>query len=383
MISKNKINILHITQSAGGVETYLLLIFKYLNKNRFSNTLLCTNNGSLGSRALHLGINIQLIPMIREINVFSDLYSILWLCRFLYKNKFKYHIIHVHSGKGGLVGRISAKFISTNIVVFTPHVFSYLQYNGFQRRCILFVERILSCWTKLLIASSPSEAKKAISEVRYKPYRVSNIFPNSIEINSLSSYKRNQKNKTLKILMIGRLSYQKNPEMFIRVARLVLNEIDNIKFILLGAGYADEERNNVESLIAQYRLEDFIVIRDWCSYDTAIQYISRCDIFVLTSRYESFGYVTAEAMSYAKPIVATDIDGSRDIVLHSQTGYLVGVDDDQAMAKYILLLVNNPRIRKMMGSKGRKRIIEYFNIQKNITKLEKIYESLLNPQLMR
>lgn len=125
MISKNKINILHITQSAGGVETYLLLIFKYLNKNRFSNTLLCTNNGSLGSRALHLGINIQLIPMIREINVFSNLIRFYGYVGFYIKTNLNI-ILYMCIVEKGDWWVVYQQNLSVQISLFLLHMFSHI-----------------------------------------------------------------------------------------------------------------------------------------------------------------------------------------------------------------------------------------------------------------
>lgn len=83
--------------------------------------------------------------------------------------------------------------------------------------------------------------------------------------------------------------------------------------------------------------------------------------------------VAAEAGSLGIPVIATRVDGLRDVIADNQTGYLVEPDDEAAMAERIIQLINDPALRNRMGEAGRRRVAEHFDIRKNIKDLEAIY----------
>ncbi|MGM0473614.1 MAG: glycosyltransferase [Bacteroidota bacterium] len=89
------------------------------------------------------------------------------------------------------------------------------------------------------------------------------------------------------------------------------------------------------------------------------------DIFLLSSHYEGFGYVIAEAMASRKPVVAFDIKSSAEIIDHGNTGYITGQGDLREMARRVLELAGDSTLREQMGNSGRKRVEEMFSFEKN------------------
>ena len=89
------------------------------------------------------------------------------------------------------------------------------------------------------------------------------------------------------------------------------------------------------------------------------------DIFLLSSHYEGFGYVIAEAMASRKPVVAFDIKSSAEIIVHCDTGFITERNNAKEMAERVLELADNKALREKMGRNGRKRVEELFSFEKN------------------
>jgi glycosyltransferase involved in cell wall biosynthesis len=362
------IHICHIVQSGGGVETYILNLMWNCDRYRFRHTVVTYTNGTLSRTAKEAGAETISIPMVREIAPAKDLISFLRILSAV--TKLKPNIIHAHSAKGGIFGRLCGMLLHIP-AVFTPHAFSYLGQKGLRRYIVLTIERLLAHTPTLLVASSYSEAVKAIKEVGWNPKKVISTFPDSIEIGE-KKVEHTQK-ETFKVLMIGRLSYQKNPEMFLRVARVVNSCSNAIEFTILGGGYGEELGAKIMRMMSVLNLEKVVQIKAWTRPSGVEEELLKSDIYVSTSRYESFGYTTAEAMEKCLPVVATKIDGTADLVEHGRTGYLVNVGEDEQMAAYIIRLANNCQLRQCLGEAGRERIRGLYDIKKNIDAIESTY----------
>jgi glycosyltransferase involved in cell wall biosynthesis len=94
-------------------------------------------------------------------------------------------------------------------------------------------------------------------------------------------------------------------------------------------------------------------------------FFNSIDIFLLTSHYEGFGYVIAEAMASRRPVVAFDIKSSAEIVEHGVTGYLTSRESVEEMAGRVRELGMDRELREKMGNLGRKRVEELFSFEKN------------------
>ena len=371
-----QIHICHISQSAGGVEQHILGIINYCDKNKFRHTVICYNNGTLAATAREAGAEIRLVPMVREISPYQDLLS---LGRIILElRKLRPHLIHAHSGKGGLFGRL-AGMMSSIPVVFTPNAFSYLSQQGFKRSFLLNLERMLALTPAVMAASSTSEALRAIREVWWLPRKVTDCFPDHpsplmFRGEMVQHFPKNE----IKVLMIARLSHQKNPEMLLRVAALTREQSPDINFNILGGGYGDELGQDFFKMVAALGLTGVVKVIPWGDSAAVENELLNSDIYVSTSRYESFGIATAEAMSKGIPVVATRIDGSIDLVDHNETGFLVDLDDDGQMAERVLQLAKDHRLRKRMGAAAKNKIERCYDIQKNIKYIESLYLGLAN-----
>ena len=147
--------ILFITQALGGVETSLLLIFKFLSREKYELHLICPPNTNLAAVAASYGVRVHPVKMKRNPHILRDIWSLISIVRVLKKGK--YHIVHAQSGKGGFLARLATQVVRVNKVLYSPRAFSYLSQRGPLYKVFLFLERLTVKFTDVLVAASDSE----------------------------------------------------------------------------------------------------------------------------------------------------------------------------------------------------------------------------------
>lgn len=370
----DKIRILHITQSSGGVKTYLHSFVRSMDRNKFHNVLCTAEDEDVLNGALEVFSEVITIPMQRSINPAEDISGIRRIMRIIKDGR--YDIIHVHSSKAGLIGRIGATLAGAPVVIYTSHGFSYLSYQGFIRSIALLWERTARMFfTTHFLATSPSESRRAVEDVGFDPARTAFVF-NGITIDEQAE-RVTAKPTAPVILMMARFHPVKNPMMVVRAAERVLRKVPDCRFVLIGGGYHDVLNDQMQRYIGEAGLGERIVLMNWMDRDATKKYLNEAAVYVSGSRSECFGYSVVESMNAGIPVVGTKIDGTSDIIEDGVTGYLVPSDDDERMADRILSLLNDPLLRQRMGEAGKARVRRLFDVEKNAQLLEQYYHALL------
>lgn len=369
-MNNNRIKVLHITQVSGGIQTYLEQLFKNIDHTKFEMILACpAERKSIFDMAQKYNINCIELNLKHEISPFSDIKDIYNIVKLV--KKVKPHILHSHSSKAGMLTRLASPFFKP-VTLYTPNAYAYLGQQGFKRKLLLTIEKIAKPFTDYILAASQSEAMRSINDLKFKDKKVL-VFPNSIELlepDKLSSLTSKQQ---AVVTMVGRLVKQKNPLMYLEVCKLVTSKRDNVTFRIIGAGFDDQLKAEIEQYIKLNKLEEKIEIIYWMDRNEMLDKIRATEVFVMTSAFESFGYVAAEAQMLEIPVVATNVDGLNEIVKDGETGFLVEPNDSLTMSEKIIYTLDNPEIARDMGRKGRIRVIDKFHIKKNIKILEDIY----------
>jgi glycosyltransferase involved in cell wall biosynthesis len=371
--------VLHVTQATGGVETSLLLILRHWDRSRFDIHLACPPDTTLARGARALGVRVFEITMVRNVHPLRDLAGLFSLVKLIRRER--YDIVHGHSAKGGYLARIAARLGSRAKTIYHPRAFSYLTQSGLRRTFFLLLERLAVRYTDVLIATSESERRRAIEEVGYNPNAVQ-VIPNSIDPDSIghsvsSDPKDNipQPPLDFTVLTAGRLSYQKNPAMFVRAAAIVAKQLPNVRFLMVGAGFAGPLEDHIRDLVNSEGLANRLFLIPWTTREKTLEFIAAADVFALTSRFEGMPNTLLEAMMLGKAVVATDVDGTRDLVT-SDTGFLVKCDDHEAMAGRIIQLLRSPGHRSTVGDNAREHVTSSFDIRLNVQKLISVYASV-------
>ena len=188
-----------------------------------------------------------------------------------------------------------------------------------------------------------------------------------------------QKDKKL-ILLPGRLTSWKGQEMFIESLNLANKELQDQNFyaVILGS---DQGRNVYKKkllrLVEQYRLNNQVKFVDYCKHMPSAYKIS--NIVVSSSiKPEAFGRISVEAQSMEKPIIASNIGGSKETIINDKTGFLFDAGNSISLSKKIVeVLQLDETTLKSLGNEGRKNVIKKFNIEKMCISTYSEYKKLI------
>ena len=323
-----KIKVLHIIthlQTGGALDNTIQTI-KLLNKDKFEVTFASSPYGNWKEKIEKINkIKFKYIKYLRRnINPFYDLLAFFEILLFLGKNNFD--IVHTHSSKPGVIGRISAKILGIRIIIHTIHGLSYHQYMPyFKQKILITIETLLSLVTNKIITVSNLNKKKMLDDNITSSEKIINIYSgiNFKKFNfNMSKDLIRQKylisdSKTI-IGFIGRLSEQKNPKILVKAFVELLKQNNTIHLLLIGDGPL---RLSIEMLIKKYNIEDNVTITGFIN--NVPEFLNVIDIYVQPSNWEGLGRALTEAMYMKKAIIATNVDGIPEIIKNNITGILI------------------------------------------------------------
>lgn len=371
----SKIKIAHILHSLGGVDISVRLITENINNDLFENIII---HGQHDTKRNFINNNNDLVKsyptsIVREISPLKDLRAIYQIYEILKKER--PNIIHAHSAKGGVIGRIIGKFLKIN-VLYTPQAFSYLSSESkIKKKMYLTIERLFAFKNSYVLASSNSEKERAISEVGYPKERVF-LFNNSIKPITEST---NLPSETLPsedyICTVGRPSFQKNIELMIRVLAEV-NKVKKIHLVVMGVGlHLHDNLVKVEKLIEDLNMHNNVTLLKWTERDDVFQIIKNSKFYISTARYEGLPYSIIESFALGKPAVVSDCDGNKDLVQDGYNGFIVKNENIIEYRDKIVNLLTNDKMLEELSVNALKSFYENYNIVKNIQYLEDIYSN--------
>ncbi len=174
------------------------------------------------------------------------------------------------------------------------------------------------------------------------------------------------------IFSAGRLAEQKGFNYFIDAASILMQERQDLAFVIMGEGKLKAE---LQDLIQQKGIEKSF--RIWDYKPNIDPYLKGSDLFVLASLYEGMPNVVMEAMAVGKPVVATDVNGARELMVDGQTGLIVPPKDPQALVGAIQILLDDPAQSQKFGNNGMERVRQEFTIERMVRHLEDYFAEKL------
>ncbi|WP_239739257.1 glycosyltransferase family 4 protein [Proteus penneri] len=368
-----------------GAQRVSLEELKRLPSNKYKKYLISSSEGPLTQEAKKYDIECIIVPTLkREISPKNDLLSLFALIKIIKKERFD--IVHTHSSKPGILGRIAAFLLRTPLIVHTVHGFSFpAAKNKKEYFLYLTMERIGTFCGDSLICLHNNDKNIAIKKLYIKEKNIL-VIPNGVDTNLYTPLDKKYKNEIRKNLqinnndisigMIGRLWEQKNPLLLLNAAIELLHKHSNLKFYFVGDG---EYFNLMDDIIKRNELTNKIFLLGWRN-DTEI-ILNALDIFVLPSKWEGMPLAILEAQSTAVPCVVSDIQGNKEIIVNNKTGILFESNSKSELIKSIDLLVSNPEKRKEIAQNARNYITENHFINDRINKLDHYYTIKLKNQI--
>ncbi len=365
--------IAHIARPISGVGVYVKLLVKHIDNQKFENILIYNKQGEeviIKDKSQNEIPKFQ-VNLRRELNLLKDIKCLFNIINLLKKNK--PDIIHCHSAKAGILGRIAGAYLRIP-TVYTPHAFSYLSSKkSLKRTLFLTIEKVFRFLPSRIIACSNSEYNRAVNELHFKKNKVY-IWNNSIEdMIELTPSKITEKLPKKFICSIGRPSYQKNVKMLLEVILQIKNNIKDVHLVLLGIGRESAEIDKLKEYVKNNDLDKNITMISWLEREETMSIVKESYMYISSARYEGLPYAVIEALSLSKPCVVTNVDGNKDLITDNYNGYLTEQENTKNMAERILSIFNEKELTKQMSVNSRKEFLKKYNIEKNINELEKIY----------
>ena len=374
-MAENKIKILHVAQAAGGVDRYIRMLLKYLDKNKFENILVCSQDFRKEDYE-GLADAFEQVEMERAIGK-NDLKAIGKVRKLI--KKYNPDIVYAHSSKAGAIARV-ADIGLKNYCVYNPHGWAFnMCCSNKKKTMYAAIEKLAAPFCDKIICISEAEKQSALNKKICKEDKLQVIF-NGVDIDAYVNGEHGKiKREDLGIPkdavvvgMVGRLSQQKAPDIFIKMSKMVKEKFPNAHFIIVGNG-------NQESEIRKYAEENSfsssLHITGWV--DDPMSYVELFDVACLLSRWEGFGLALPEYMMAGKPIVATNIDAIPNIIKDGENGLLVDVDDYQMACDEVLKILEDKKLKKMLVDNGMHTVISRFDVKR----MGKEYEAMFSEKI--
>ena len=385
-----KIRVLHLIThlGIGGAQDNTLLTVRDHSRQRYEVHLATGQDYTdwVARGQAHADAFFLFPDLCRSANLRADLRALNQLTDFLRERQ--YHIVHTHSAKAGLLGRIAARRAKVPVIIHTFHSFGWQVARTSHTRPWHVVASSMKEWFYILVeryAASISDGLITVSELNKQeairahlapPERLTTIY-SGIDLDRFNvNVERTEKCRSLGLSpgqpivgTIGRLSTQKAPLDFVAAAKNVLQQKPDVQFIMVGDGpLASEVR---QAIGAEQRIKVF-------GYrDDIPEILSVLDMFVLSSLWEGLGRALTEAMIVGVPVAATAVDGVPELVTHQQTGLLSPPGDAARLAENIVWLLDYPEEAQRMKQRARNRVVPAFSAERMVEQIEALYDRLL------
>jgi glycosyltransferase involved in cell wall biosynthesis len=388
--SRLKILYLQATSEVGGSDVSLLRIVEKLDKSRFEPLIILPADGPLVEKLIAAGGRVQFLPEMLKLTTRRGIgYLIRYilnyprvvfnLSRFIRAEKVSIVHTNVLHNLYGFAGSLFAG---------RPHVW-HVREIVWQSPVIRAVELFLARrFSKRVIVTSNAVAEMFIDKKGNLPSNVVKI-PNSIDIlefnpsnDGSSIYSDlNIKPGTPIVGFVSRLDYWKGVDTFLQAAAICKAQIPEAHYLVAGGPIVGHESfaDEIKLFAKNLGLNGTVHFSDWRYQPKDMPKIyAALSIFVLASKWpEPFGLVLLEAMATAKPVVATNHGGPKEICVQGETGILVPPDNAEAMSEAILSLLRDSQKARAMGIAGRHRVEQLFDRNKCIEDLEALYEKII------
>ncbi|CAI0798196.1 glycosyltransferase [Serratia quinivorans] len=283
--------------------------------------------------------------------------------------KEKPDIVHLHSTFSGVIGRIALILLRPfwcPKVVYCPHAFSFLMQSSEKKRKIYsIIERFFAKYTDAIICVSEYEKTKAV-EAGLPPEKLrvvhNGVSKQETKLTHVNPYSADVCN----VLFVGRFDFQKGFDILAEVMR----SLEGKPFHLTAVGGAVHDENFNVGIMPQ------TTFTGWLDSDAMAPYFTYADVLVMPSRWEGFGMVPLEAMSYGLPVMATNCTSLPEVVKDNINGFLFEMQNAQEIVER---LINTPSDRwSSMGIEAQKTFLDNFTADKMIYATLGIYKELLH-----
>lgn len=313
----------------------------------------------------------------RNLRPWQDLKALFRLTRLL--RQLKPDLVHTHSSKAGILGRLAARLAGVPAVVHTIHDLP----QNFARRPMVkavyrWLETLAAKWTDHLFTVSEINLQQILAE-RIAPRSKVSIAYQGLELERFQGLPPASQQRQAWGLpegaevvgMVARLEPAKDHPTLLRAFAQVARTRPRAYLVIVGQGHLEDQ---LRELAVQLGLEQRVLFTGWV--ENQLHAIQALDLLVLSTHYEGLGVVLLEALALAVPVISTRIGGTQEVIREGQTGLFVPPLDCQALAAAIESMLSHPGLARQMAEAGRADVTSRYLVERSNQEIYRVYQEL-------
>jgi glycosyltransferase involved in cell wall biosynthesis len=410
MTTSQPIRILRIIArlNIGGPAIQAISLSDHLSRDGYKTLLVsgkvAPHEGDMAYLAAKRGVQPVILPeMGREITPLGDVKSLIDLRRII--KQFNPHIIHTHTAKAGTLGRLAG--LSLNLIrrsnlkmrmvhTFHGHIF-HSYFGSLRTRLFIQIEKFLSRFTDKIIVISPLQQHDICWRYGIAPPEKVKVIPLGFDLSGFKGRDDHRKEIRERLMprdgqsvslvgIIGRLTEVKNHRVLLEAAKCLkaMGKSEHYKFLVVGDG---ELRQDLITYAKELGVQNAVIFAGWQKDMPSIY--EALDIIALTSLNEGTPVSLIEAMANARPVVATDVGGVRDLMgaideekedgyTLAQHGILVPSGDGEGLARALSFLHENRKVSDEMAKRGRDFVLNHYSVERLVKDIKSLYKEVLS-----
>lgn len=391
MAQERKVRVLHVITRmiVGGAQENTLFTAALQTKNpRYDVTLLTGVDdgleGDLHDAARAEGVRLVIEPLlVRPIRPLRDLRALLSLRRFMEDGR--YDIVHTHSSKAGILGRMAAHRARVPIIVHTLHSLVFHEYEkAWKNALYIALKRLCAPWTDSFISVNQKTLDGALAHGIGAPEKHVKIFSGmdlrpflNISKELSAAQARKQAGIPEAALVVGkvaRLFPLKGHDLFMDAAAKIAAVRPDVHFLLVGGGVL---RDALEGQALKLGILDRVHFSGLVRPEQVPALIQAMDVVVHSSLREGIARVIPQAGAVGKPVVTFEMDGAPEVIRNGLSGYLAPPQDTAVMAQRVVELLASETDRARMGQEGQKFARENYSAGLMVDRINAVYERLI------
>ena len=337
--------------------------------------------GSIESEVTAVPNLLTLVPeLVRPVRPVMDMRALGRLTRIF--RDYRPDIVHTHSGKAGVLGRVAAHRARVPVIVHTIHGPSFGRFQGpLTNAMFRIAERYAGRFTThfVTVADAMTELYLAAGIGRREQY--TRIFSGF----HLDPFLTAQNDMTLRqrlginsddfvVGKIARLFKLKGHDELFAAAPKLIQQCPRVKFLLVGDG---AWRERFESLAQRAGMQEHFVFAGLVPPQEVPRYVGIMDALIHLSSREGLPRALPQALASARPVIAYDCDGAREVCLENETGFLLNPGDLTGLTNRLLQLARDPALRRRLGKRGQELVKQWFPVERMVDEIYALYLKLL------